>query len=96
MHWDAETGRLTCVQNVIEGRGWRLEILDLAKAIEAGRADAPGVRLRTHTFASHDELEGYWPLDKDRSLIAVARRKDNLIVGGIRSVEPRTSPAGTP
>jgi hypothetical protein len=95
MHWDGGTGRLTCVQNVIEGRGWRLDILDLAKAVADGRADAPGVRLRTHTFASHDELEGYWPLDGDRSLFAIARRQDNVVVGVIRSVASRTSLPGT-
>jgi hypothetical protein len=95
MHWDEDTGRLTCVQNVIEGRGWRLDVLDLAKAVADGRADAPGVRLRTQTFASHDELEGYCPLDGDRSLFAIARRRDNLVCGMIRTVESRTSPAGT-
>ena len=96
MYWDADTGRLTCVQNVIEGRGWRLDVLDLAKAVAEGRADAPGVRVRTHTFASHDELEGYWPLDGERALFAIARRKDNLVVGAVRAVESRVSPPGTP
>ncbi len=93
MQWDAATGRLTCVQNVIEGRGWRLDVLDLAKAVAAGDASAPGVRVRTQTFMPHDELEGYWPLGTERSLLAVARRQDNLLVGVIRSMEPRNSPA---
>jgi hypothetical protein len=92
MQWDGATGRLTCVQNVIEGRGWRLDVLDLEKAVAAGDARAAGVRVRTYTFMPHDELEGYWPLDKERSLLAVARRSDNLLVGTIRVVEPRTSP----
>ena len=47
----------------------------------------------TYTFMPHDELEGYWPLDEERSLLAVARRSDNLVVGIIRATEPRTSPA---
>ena len=55
--------RLTCVQNVIEGRGWRLDVLDLDRALADGRATGPGVRVRTFTFDPHDELEGYWPLD---------------------------------
>ncbi len=93
MQWDASTGRLTCVQNVIEGRGWRLDVLDLAKAVAAGDAAGPGVRVRRYTFMPHDELEGYWPLDKERSLLAVARRSDNLVAGIIRAVEPQTSPA---
>ena len=95
MHWDAETGRLTCVQNVIEGRGWRLDILDLTKAVADGRANAPGVRERMYTFVPHDELEGFWPLDGERPLFAIARRQDNLVIGVIRAVEPRTSPPGT-
>src|SRR5262249_1874255 len=33
LHWDSAKGQLTCVQNVIFGRGWRLEVLDLAKAV---------------------------------------------------------------
>ena len=96
MQWDATSGQLTCVQNVIEGRGWRLDVLDLAKAVAAGDASAAGVRVRTYTFMPHDELEGYWPLEKGRSLLAVARRSDNLVAGTIRAVEPRTSPAGSP
>jgi hypothetical protein len=96
MHWDAESGLLTCVQNVIEGRGWRLDVLDLPKAVRAADALAPSVRVRTHTFTPHDELEGYWPLDRERSLLAVARRTDNLVVGKIQTVEPRTSPPASP
>jgi hypothetical protein len=96
MQWDASTGQLTCVQNVIEGRGWRLDVLDLARAVAAGDASATGVRVRTYTFMPHDELEGYWPLEKGRSLLAVARRSDNLVEGTIRAVEPQTSPAPAP
>src|SRR5262249_26874851 len=33
LHWDAERGQLTCIQNVIAGRGWRLDVLDLEKAV---------------------------------------------------------------
>ncbi len=93
MQWDGASGRLTCVQNVIEGRGWRLDVLDLEKAVAGGDASGPGVRVRTYTFMPHDELEGYWPLEKEWSLLAVARRSDNLVVGIIRATEPRTSPA---
>jgi hypothetical protein len=95
MQWDVDSGRLTCVQNVIEGRGWRLDVIDLGKAIAAGNVFAPGVRVRSHTFAPHDELEGYWPLDANRSLFAVARLRDNLVIGAIQAIEPRLSPAVT-
>ena len=95
LSWDAPSGRLTCVQNVIEGRGWRLDELDLSKAVADGRASSPGARLRTLTFPSHDELEGFWPLDPSRSLFAAARRKDNVLIGTIRPTDPTPSPAGS-
>ena len=44
MQWDGPSGLLTCVQNVIEGRGWRLDVLNLAKAVAAGDGMAEGVR----------------------------------------------------
>ena len=58
LHWAAESGHLICVQNVIAGRGWRLDELDLARAIVDGRADGPGVRVRSlpspHMTSSKD------------------------------------------
>jgi hypothetical protein len=95
LYWDAETGRLTCVQNVIEGRGWRLDVIDLAKGVADGRAGAPGVRIKTLTFPPHDELEGYWPLDRERSLFVTSRRDGNLVIGTTRPTGPRLSPAGS-
>jgi len=92
LHWDAESGHLICVQNVIAGRGWRLDELDLARAVADGRADGPGVRVRRLTFAPHDELEGYWRLTEQRGLFAVARRRDNLFIGTYRQTGPFASP----
>ena len=92
LHWDAATGQLICVQNVVAGRGWRLDVLDLARAVADGRALGPGVRARRLTFPSHDELEGYWPLAPRRGLFAVARRRDNLFISAFRETEPRPSP----
>jgi hypothetical protein len=96
MHWDAESGLLTCVQNVIEGRGWRLDLIDLEKAVAAGDASSPDVWVHRHTFTPHDELEGYWPFGPSRSLFAIARRRDNLVMGTIKTIKPRSSPPGTP
>ena len=92
LHWDPDSGRLTLVQNVIAGRGWRLDVVDLALAVRDGRGDGPGVRVGRMTFPSHEELEGYWPQGGGRSLFAVARRRDNLLVGAIREHEPYLSP----
>jgi hypothetical protein len=94
LHWNADKGELTCVQNVVAGRGWRLDVLDLAKAAADGRADGPGVRVRMRTFFPHDELEGYRPLADQRGLFVTSMRKDNLVVGAIKSAPPKESPPG--
>ncbi len=92
LHFDADLGRLVCIENVIEGRGWRLDTLDLARAVADGRADGPGVRVARVTFAPHDELEGYCPIDRDRGLFITSGRSENLTIGVVRSTEPRPSP----
>jgi hypothetical protein len=92
LHWDGTSKHLTCIQNVIAGRGWRLDELDLARAVADGRADGPGVRVRRLTFAPHDELEGFWPISANGGLFAVARQRDNLFDASIRRTEPRPSP----
>jgi hypothetical protein len=94
LFWDPATRRLTCVQNVIEGRGWRLDVLDLDRAVADGRVSGPGVRVRTYTFDPHDELEGFWPLDAGRSLILTSSRRDNITLGTIRPTAPHLSPPG--
>jgi hypothetical protein len=96
LHWDAATGQLYCIQNVIAGRGWRLDVLDLSHAVADGRAEGPGVRVRRLTFPPHDELEGYWPLESRRGLFAVARRSDNLFSATFRKVAGRPSPPARP
>jgi hypothetical protein len=92
LHWDAASGQLYCIQNVIAGRGWRLDVLDVARAVADGRADGPGVRVRRLTFPPHDELEGYWPLESHRGIFAVARRQDNLFSATFREVAGRPLP----
>ena len=94
LHWDPERKQLTCIQNVILGRGWRLDVLDLEKAIADGRASGPGVRVKMWTFLPHNELEGYRPLDDKRSLFITSMRTDNVHVGVVKGMEPRESPAG--
>jgi hypothetical protein len=91
LHWDGSTGRLVCVENVIEGRGWRLDTLDLERAVADGRADGPGVRVGRVTFAPHDELEGYCRLDGSRVLFITSSRTGNLVAGVVRPTEPRPS-----
>jgi hypothetical protein len=88
LHWDGETKQLTCVLNVIEGRGWRLETLDLAKAVADGRSQGPGVCVRGLTFPNRDELEGYRPLPQGGGLFVTSSRRNNLVVGTSKPVAP--------
>ncbi len=92
LHWDEASRRLTCVQNVIEGRGWRLDVIDLDRAVADGRVTGPHVRVRMSTFSPHDELEGFWPLDRERSLLITSNRADNIVIGVIKATEPKPSP----
>jgi hypothetical protein len=48
-----------------------------------------------HTFFPHNELEGYRSLDEGRSLFVISSRKNNVVVGEIKTVEAKESPAGT-
>jgi hypothetical protein len=84
LHWDAARGELTCVQNVIAGRGWQLDVLNLAKAVSDGRAGGPGVRVRMLTFSPKDELEGYRPLGDGSHLFVTSSRKGNLVVAKVK------------
>jgi len=80
---------LTCVQNVIAGLGWQLDVLDLPKAVAAGQASAPGVRVRMLIFEPGDELEGYRPLGERRGLFVTSSHKDNLTIADYKEMEPR-------
>ncbi len=92
LHWDPNRRELTCIQNIIEGRGWRLDRLNLDKALADGRASAPGVRLGMATFFPHDELEGFLPMGEATGLFVTSSTESNLTLGTIRPTEPRPSP----
>jgi hypothetical protein len=92
LHWDEKRGELTCVQNVIAGRGWQLQVFNLAKAVADGRTTGPDVRVRLLTFMPHDELEGYRPLNDHSGVFVTSSPKANLIVGEIQEISSRQSP----
>jgi hypothetical protein len=107
LHWNPKRGWLVGVQNVKAGRGWRLDVVDLAKAIESGTVEAPGVRVLTATLPSHSELEGYEPMPSESSLASEnpwpigvesvflkVHGQNNVVVGTVELMEPRPSPAG--
>jgi hypothetical protein len=83
LHWDQSRGQLVCIQNVTSGHGWRLEWIDLAKAVADGRASARGARLETLTFPGRNELEGFLPLEGTSVLFVVAAREETLVLGQI-------------
>jgi hypothetical protein len=87
LHWAARSGQLVCIQNVTAGRGWRLDFLDLARAVADGRVTGPGVRAQTLTFPPRNELEGFLPLDEDKVLFVVASREETLVMGKIAEAE---------
>ncbi|QDU62689.1 hypothetical protein Pan216_35570 [Planctomycetes bacterium Pan216] len=93
--WDEERGELTCVQNVVGGRGWRLDVIDLARAVDEESANVTGVRVRRWIFPPHTELEGYQRLPDGRHLFAVVYGKDNILAGTARPIDPRRTPKGT-
>jgi hypothetical protein len=43
-----------------------------------------------------DELEGYRPLSEMQGLFVTSSRKGNLVVGDVKEVQARESPAGSP
>lgn len=89
LHWNPERGELICVQNVIEGRGWRLETINLSRGVRDGRVEGPEVRVGRVTLARHDELEGFWRLDGGRSLWINSNRSQNMVLGTYRAIPPR-------
>jgi hypothetical protein len=93
--WDPKTKQLTCIQNVVAGLGWRLDVLDLEKAVADGRANGPGVRVRMQTLPPHTELEGYLSLGEGRGVFVTSHRSDNVWIGTAASTPERNSPKGT-
>ena len=96
LSWDTDRAQLTCIENVIAGRGWQLDEINLPAAIADGRASGPGVDIRTLTFLPHDELEGYRPLPGGIGIFVTSSPKNNLTIGKIKTVQPKDSPPNNP
>lgn len=75
--WEDEPGWLYCVQNPRAGQGWRVAVVDLEKALAAGRYDAPGVLLEIVDFPETSELEGLVFLGDNRVLFLTSDRENN-------------------
>lgn len=73
LHWIPEKGILVLVQNQIEGRLWRLTLLDLDASVKAGKE----VVIRQIDFDRKDELEGFCLLDSALGVAVSSSRTQN-------------------
>jgi beta-glucosidase len=93
LYWDASRGELTCVQNVVAGLGWKLDVFNLEKAVAAGKLEP--ARVRTLTFRPHTELEGWLRQPDGREVFVTSSPQHNIYVGKSRTVETYATPKGT-
>ncbi|MBN7813122.1 hypothetical protein J0A68_19360 [Algoriphagus sp. H41] len=73
LHWISEKGILVLVQNQIEGRLWRLTLLDMDASVKAGKE----VVIRQIDFDRKDELEGFCLLDSALGVAVSSSRTQN-------------------
>ena len=91
LHWDAEAGKIVCVQNVISGRGWRLQTLspslaELMNQPASSKKPDQVVDLSgspSLVFSPPTELEGYCQLPNGKSLFVTARRQNNVVIADL-------------
>lgn len=79
--WEDETGWLYIVQNPHRGRGWRVLVVDLEKALVAGRGDAPPALIERIEWPLTSELEGWALLPGQRALFLTSDRENNARIG---------------
>jgi hypothetical protein len=94
LYWDKCRGELTCIQNVVAGRGWRLDVVNLTRAVETGSSTSPSARVKMETFLSTDELEGFRPLANDYGLFVTSSVTQNLTIAKIKSSARATAHCG--
>jgi len=93
LFWDAKTGELTCVQNVVAGLGWKLDVFNLQMVVAGGKLEK--ARVRTLVFQPHSELEGWLREPDGREVFVTSSPKDNIYVGKSRPAPSFSTPAGT-
>jgi hypothetical protein len=92
LFWDASTGELTCVQNVVAGLGWKLDVFNLEKAVDG--ASLEKARVRTLIFTPHSELEGWLRQPDGREVFVTSSPKNNIYVGRSKPTATLSTPAG--
>ncbi len=93
LFWDASRGELTCVQNVVAGLGWKLDVFCLEKVIAGATLEK--ARVRTLIFKPHSELEGWLRQPDGREVFVTSSPKNNIFVGQSKPAAAFATPAGT-
>ncbi len=93
LFWNASTGELTCVQNVVAGLGWKLDIFNLEKAVAGAKLEQ--ARVRTLIFQPHSELEGWLRQPDGREVFVTSSPRNNIYVGKSKPAPSFSTPAGT-
>ncbi|MGH9863145.1 MAG: hypothetical protein ACRD35_06955 [Candidatus Acidiferrales bacterium] len=86
--WEDETGWLYVVQNPRRGRGWRIQVVDLEKALAAGRLDAHPALVERVEFPYTSELEGLALMPHKRVLFLTSDKENNALLGRLEVVAP--------
>lgn len=94
LDWDAETGQLICIQNVVPGRGWRLQFIDLEQAFKTKKGAVQPALTKEITFPAHTELEGSRFLPDGKLILTTAHRENNVWIGTPESIVPKMSKRG--
>ena len=80
LHWLDAQGLLVLVQNLRDGQGWRLTVVDLARSIAAGKQ----VVMQTITLSPQDELEGFHTVAPGRGLFLTSSSSSNVRFANVR------------
>ena len=83
LFWDAAKGELTCVQNVVAGLGWKLDVFNLAKAVAAGKLEPASVQ--TLVYRPHSEMEGWLRQPDGREVFVTSSSRHNIYAGKSRA-----------
>ncbi len=80
LHWDEETRTLVIVQNIIEGRRWRLTLVSDLETPDY--TNGPGVKVID--IAGHnDELEGYARINDQLGVFITSSRNNNVTFAAV-------------
>ncbi len=92
LFWDGARGELTCVQNVVAGLGWQLDVFNLEKAVIARKLE--DARIRKIVYRPHSEMEGWLRRPDGREVYVTSSSTNNIYTGKTRLVDSFATPRG--